>query len=543
MSKVTKYLNEHILGEAIDNPSLKNSFYSDGSILGMNPDIIINPRTTNDIRKINRFAWQLAEKGHSLPITTRGGGTDQTGAAIGKGIIINTKAHLDKIIFISSKDKDKFVHTQPGLNFETLQQTLKQQGLFIPSCPTSSKYCTIGGAIANNAGGGLVLDNSRLSDYITRLEIILANGDVLETGRISRHELNKKKGLQTLEGEIYRQIDGLVEDNKDLIEEINDKDNVGYSGIKKVKQKNGSFDLTPLFIGSQGTLGIISEIIANVTFYNNNQSIIVIPFKDKAQALAFIPAITKLKPVVLDYIDGGLIEITHKQGKKFIFDKPDEKVSPEAILYVSFGDFSQKSRQHKVKSIRKQLYKQNIDCLVNDSFADEELIAIRQATANNLISANKAESTPYLIDGASIPTEKIPEFLISLQALTDKHHTSLPPIVNCLNGVIKARSQLQMQSVSDKQKSLKLINDYADLIYKFGGCLCYESAEGRLKSLVAYSKMDPKLKKLYQNIKKTFDPFNILNPGVKDEIDIKSLISNLNPDYNLARYIDNGPRF
>ncbi len=544
MNKIAKYLNEHILGETIDNTSLKQDMISDGSIMSITPDIIVSPRTTNDIRKINRFAWQLAEKGHIIPITTRGGGTDQTGAAIGKGIIINTMAHLNKIIFINSKDKDKFVHTQPGLNFKTLNEALKQQGFFIPSFPSSYSYSTIGGAIANHANGSLAGSYNRLGDDVIRLEVILANGDVIETGRLSRHELNKKKGLQTLEGEIYRRVDGLIEDNQQLINDLGQKpNNLGYAGIQYVKQKNGSFDLTPLFVGSQGTLGVISEMIIKLHFHSNGQSILVIPFEDRDKAFSFIDSIKKLKPTILEYIDGSFIDIAHKYGKKYAFDKLDNKIKPTAIAYISFNDFNQKARQHKIKNIKKQLAKQNISSLSNDDFMDEELLAIREISSITLIPENKAESMPSLIDGASVPTDKISEFSISFKALADKHHLELPLHLNCLNGVIHSRCPLQMQSVGDKQRSLKLINDYADLIEKFGGCLCTESAEGRLKTIAAYSKIDANLFNLYKDIKKTFDPFNIMNPGVKEDIDIRTVITALDPNYSLDKFIKYGPRF
>jgi len=89
-----------LMGEVTDNKSVLDQFSRDGSILTLKPELIVSPRVTNDIRKVARFAWQLAEKGHKMSIAVRGGGTDQTGASIGNGIIINTFAHLNNIIFI-----------------------------------------------------------------------------------------------------------------------------------------------------------------------------------------------------------------------------------------------------------------------------------------------------------------------------------------------------------------------------------------------------------------------------------------------------------
>src|SRR5680860_744615 len=144
MNKISQYLNEHILGEINSDEPIRQKFSTDGSILSITPELVVHPRVTNDIRKVARFCWQLAEKGHILPITIRGSGTDKTGAAIGKGIVINTPAHLNNTIFISHNNKDRFVHVQPGVNFGALNETLKSHGLIIPTYPASSAYSTVG---------------------------------------------------------------------------------------------------------------------------------------------------------------------------------------------------------------------------------------------------------------------------------------------------------------------------------------------------------------------------------------------------------------
>jgi len=238
MSKVASYLQEHILGEVSTNPAILKAMSHDGSVLQQTPEMVIYPRVTNDIRKIARFAWQLAEKGHVLPLTARGNGADETGAAIGKGIIISFPAHMNRIFELDSKQK--LVRVQPGLNADSLNEALMLHGIGIPALPSSSLYSTIGGAVANNASGPLSGKYGAMGDWVQQLEVVLATGDVLQTGRISKRELNKRKGLQTFEGEIYRNLDNLIEDNKQLIAEqlsADERNNVGYSAIAKVKQK------------------------------------------------------------------------------------------------------------------------------------------------------------------------------------------------------------------------------------------------------------------------------------------------------------------
>ena len=130
-------------------------------------------------------------KGPDLPITARGNGTDTTGAAIGKGIILSTTAHMGRILELDTKQR--MVRVQPGLNLKSLQETLHTHGLFLPSYPANYKYSTIGGAIANNAAGEKSQKYGSLRKWVDRLEVVLANGEVIQTGKINKKSLKNAR--------------------------------------------------------------------------------------------------------------------------------------------------------------------------------------------------------------------------------------------------------------------------------------------------------------------------------------------------------------
>ena len=545
MNKIAQYLNEHILGEATSSKPIRERFSRDGSILNITPEIVVHPRVTNDIRKVARFTWQLAEKGHVMPMTMRGGGSDQTGAAIGSGIVINSVAHLNNIIYLNSKDKNPFIHVQPGVNFGLVNDVLKSHGMIIPSYPTSSSYSTIGGAVANNAGGLLSGRYGYTGDFVTRLEVVLANGDLIEVKRINRRELDKMKGLQTFEGEIYRKIDGLIEDNQEIIDEklLNKpSDNAGYSGIAKVKGRDGSFDLTPLFIGSQGTLGILSEIILKTEFYSEDESTIVASFNNSEEARDAADILQTLKPATLDVYDGRIFnDAQNNYGKKFIFTDIDSDLNPGAVLLISFNDFNDSARRRNIKHTLKKLSKLKTKVYSDADFSSEELQSIRSISSLTLQPNVENESKPALIDGSSVPSDRREEFFNALATLAEKHHIELPFHINWLSGVVHVRPLLQLHLVSDKQKAFKLVNEYIELVNQVGGGLVVESSEGRLKASAAYAQLDPQLVELYTQIRAAFDPFGTLNPGVKQQSDLKALVSNLNPNYNLADFAEYSP--
>jgi FAD/FMN-containing dehydrogenase len=545
MSKIAQYLNEHILGEISGAKPIRTRFSRDGSVLAITPELVMFPRVTNDIRKAARFSWQLAEKGHVLPITTRGYGSDQTGAAIGKGLIVNTTAHLDKIIHIALKDKDRFVHVQPGVSFKTLNDALNWHGLFVPTYPESAAYSTIGGAVANNAGGQLSGVHGLTGDWVSRLEVVLANGDLIETTRLNKRDFNKKKGLQTFEGEIYRKLDGLIEDNQDLLNGIASvglRDNTGYGRLSQVKKRDGSFDLTPLFIGSQGTLGIISEIVLKTEYVSKDQTVIVAVVADTEIARDAADALKSLEPSSLETIDGRLYDAAIKRGKKYpFFVTPDSENEIGAIVYIQFNDFSDTVRSRKFKKALKTLTKYKASVVSSSDHAIEELQAIREVNATVFATESDGESLPPLLDGSHIPSDRMEEFSVSVAELAAKHHVLLPLVTRILDGTIFTRPALQLDKVGDKQKVFKLISEYSQMVAKHGGTFIAQDGEGRIKANAAYALLDDDVRRLYNEVRATFDPFGTLNPGVKQSSDIKDLVAALRPSYDTADFAQYSP--
>lgn len=537
MSKIAQYLNEHILGEITSAKAIRSRFSRDGSILSIQPELVMFPRVTNDIRKAARFSWQLAEKGHIMPITVRGSGTDTTGAAIGKGLIIDTSAHLNNIIYVALSGKDHFVHVQPGVTFKVLNDALNWHGLQVPSYPEAGNV-TVGGAVASNSGGQLSGRFGLTGEGVTRLEVVLANGDLIETTRLSKHDFNKKKGLQTLEGEIYRKLDGLMEDNQELInEKLKDsqRDNTGYARIGQVKHRDGSFDLTPILIGSQGTLGIISEVVLKTEYFSKEQSVLVAVLPTSEAARDATDALRGLDPVSLETFDGALFDEARNRGKSYsFFSSKDSDDAIGSVIFTQFGDFRDHARSHKLKKATKILAKYNAVVITSDDHSIEELTAIREVSSSVHVSETGGESWPPLLDGASIPAERREEFSSAVSELADRHHVELPLHTRVLDGVIFTRPALQLDKITDRQKVFKLISEYSQLVDKFGGTFLLDGSEGRLKSNAAYALLDENVQHLYEQVREIFDPFKTLNPGVKQPSEIKELVSALRSSYDIS---------
>lgn len=546
MNKIATYLQGHISGEVLVSDHARDFFSTDASVLTVKPALIVYPRTTNDVRKVARFSWQLAEKGHILPITARGSGTDLSGAAIGKGIIMAFPAHLNKILELDTKQR--LVRVQPGVNFKSLQETLHTHGLFLPPYPASFQYSTVGGAIANNSGGEMSLRHGTMREWVDKLEVVLANGEVIQTGRISKKELNKRKGLPTLEGEIYRAIDGIVTENAELLDQKGfgpnvTKNSVGYN-LADVKRRDGSFDLTPLFIGSQGTLGIVTEAILRVAPYSPQSELIVAGFGDLDTALQAVEAMQTIKPDALEMIDKNLIGFAAKnQGTVLPEDLAPKDQTPEIVLFISLVDPSSKVRAKLTKKITKALKPLTDYVMVtNDPDEQEKLWSLRHAAAAVTNYDHGGKAALPMVEDAIVPFVAFNQLISEAYKLFESHHLEVALWGHAGDANLHMQPLLDLKKIGDRQKAFKLMDEYYKIVIKLGGSIAAEHNDGRLRAPYVAAQVGQEIHDLYVQLKAACDPHGTLNPGVKTGTSLKELVDMLRDSYSLAHLADHLPR-
>ncbi len=519
MSKVTEYLRGHLLGEVSVRTDDRKAASSDSGVLEQTPEMVMYPRNTNDIRKILRFSWQLAEKGHTMPITARGLGLSDTGAVLTKGVVVDTSRHMTRIFEYDSKQR--LVRLQPGATNTTLNEALTLQGASV--MPLLGQPGTAGGSVANYTAGPYAGKYGSIAAAVDKLEVVLTNGDLIQTGRISKKDLNKKKGLQTLEGDIYRGIDALIEDNDDTISTIVPEDSSGYGGLAFVKDKAGNFDLTPLFIGSQGTLGIISEMILKSEFRSMNVNVAALVFKDANQAYDTIDELEKLSPMYVEYYDARLFESAAKAGRSYAFYTPGD--GAEAVLLVGFDDFNERHRDKMLKKVDKIAVKAGGTCTTGVGIKALELDAARDVARYTAMPDQSSEESPSIFGQFYVPKVQFDGFNKGLKELEDKLHIDLPLSSWALAGSYAVHPVLALNKPTDKQKMLKLLDELTKLIAAHNGSLITDGGEGKLKATFVQQTHSPAITKLYEDAKNICDPHGILAPGVKTGDDLRAVVA------------------
>ncbi len=542
MSKVADYLRQHVVGEVLTSQSVKKFFSTDGSVFAVTPQAVVYPRSTDDVRKIARFSWQLAERGKVVPITARGAGSDQAGGALGDGIILAFPAHLNKLLELDTKKN--MARVQPGINYRNFQDTIKTHGRFLPPYPSSIDYCTIGGAVANNAAGERTIKYGSTRDFVKGLQVVLANGELIQTRRLSKRELNHKKGLATFEGEIYRQLDGLISDNWDLIQTSHknvSKNSAGYDLID-VKRKDGTFDLTPLLVGSQGTLGIVSEIEIAIVPNNMNRSLLVAGFSKIEDASDVVEDILKLKPATVEMVDRHLLEFIEKHYPnqlKGLLEPP----FPEILLLIEFDDLGSAVQAKKIKKLKKILSLFTNDYQVTTDYDErDELWKIRHSAAAVIAHSEGTKKALPIIEDGVVPKEYFTTFVNSIYALFKKYHLDAAVWGHAGNANLHLQPFLDLATLGDRQKVFKIMDEYYDMVIKMGGSTAGEHNDGRLRAPYLPELYGKEVYKLFEATKKIFDPHSILNPGVKIGVTKEDQLRELRHEYNMDHLGHHLPR-
>lgn len=543
MSKVAHYLQEHLIGEVVYSSDVRAYFSTDASIFRLTPSVVVYPRNESDVRKVARFAWQLAERGRVLPLTARGSGTDQGGAAIGGGAILAFPAHMNRILELDSKSGN--VTIEPGINFGKLQQALQTHGRFLPPYPSSMEYSTVGGALANNASGEKSVKYGDMRAFTKSLRVVLANGEVIETGRLSKRELNKKLGLATFEGEIYRALDTLLEDNKSLLDKVNlnvTKNTSGYD-LWDVMHKDGSFDLTPLFVGSQGTLGIVTEAVLETEIHSPEVTIMSAQFDSVGGAVQAVQELRKLPemPSSMEMIDANLLALVHQLNPNQL--KEIEQPYPQVILLVEFDSASDRTQKKMVKKAAKIFEKYAAKHQTETDPAEQEKLW-RLRHAASVVTAHaegNLKALPIIEDGV-VPLDQLEAFINGIYQLFQKLHLRVALWGHAGDANIHVQPFLDLSQLGDRQKIFRLMDEYYSLVIGLGGTTSGEHNDGRLRAPYLEKQYGPEVYALFQKVKQIFDPHNMMNPGVKINVSIDDLKSMLRSEYTVNHLYQHLPR-
>lgn len=506
MGKITKYLNQLIVGNVFDSPEILEQYAFDRSVLKVKPKFVAFPESTEDIRKLMRFFNQIASKGIPVSVAVRGTGLDEGGAVLANGLVIVTEK-LNHLLEIDPRER--LVRVQAGITLRELNTALSVSGLTIPIGGHNDD--TIGGLIANCPKDLRASKYGGVANYVDRIEVILANGECLQTDRLKKYAVAKKAAEKTLEGKIYQKISKVLKEQGDYIEKLGiDRQSLaGYPGISKVLKRE-TVDLKPLFYGSQGTLGVISEVILKAVPLRKPPVRVVATFKELRSATEYARLANELNPQEVNLYDLKIIQEARETGKNL--DGIIRKLEDGFVVFASF-DERQNYCLKKIAAIRLKVPR-TAKFIIESPETETTLNEFERSLESYLAYSRKGERVPVLTD-FYLPNGNLEAFMEDLAILKEKLDLDLALYGSYATGIYNLRPCFKLDDSEFNKKVATFLRAGAYVIHRQGGVLTGGTPEGRLKAVVTNDEMLEPEKALYAEIKRIFDANGILGPDIK----------------------------
>lgn len=522
----------------IDDSLITRQLYShDASMFEIMPQMVVFPKDSLDVQKLVTLVGLEKKKHKNLSLTARSAGTDMAGGAINDSIIVDFSKHFNKIISVDAKR----AITQPGVFYRDFEkQTLKHKAL-MPTYPASRDLATVGGMVANNSGGEKSLEYGKTKDFVNRLKVVLADGHEYEIKPLNFNQLQLKMKQKNFEGNIYRQVYKLCEKNYQLIKSAKpnvSKNSMGYTLWEVWDREKAVFDLTKLIVGSEGTLGFVSEIEYRLVPQKPHSGLLVLFLRDINDLGELIPKVLEYHPATFESFDDATLKLSIRFMPSFlkllglksfihllVSLMPDGlqllRGIPKLILMVEFNGQSEEEVKNQIVALHKDLKKYKARYEINGFEEDpteaksEKFWVMRRQSFNLLRSKVKDKHTAPFIDDLVVRPEYLPQFLPQLRTIIKKYQLFATIAGHMGDGNFHIIPLMKLEDKHDRAKLLPAMKEVNELVLKYNGSLSGEHNDGLVRGPWLEQQFGKDVVRLFRQVKDIFDPDGIFNPHKK----------------------------
>jgi FAD/FMN-containing dehydrogenase len=528
-------------GEIADDPATLDFFSHDASMFELRPKLVVAPKDAKELQSLVKLVADSKKKHPQLSLTARSAGTDMSGAAINDSIIVDFGKHFTAIGEVSATA----AHVQPGVLYRNFEpETLKHRAL-MPSYPASRELATVGGMVNNNSGGEKSLEFGKTEDYVTELKFVFADGIERTVKPLKKAELDKKMQLKDFEGDVYRQIFTLVDQNYDEIKAAKphvSKNSTGYNLWDVWDRETGVFDLTKLIVGGQGTLGFVTDIHFRLVPARAHSGLLVLFMKDINDLGEVIPKVLEAKPATFESFDDATLWLSIRfmpsflkilGVKRFIHLLitliPDGlqllRGIPKLVLMIEFNGDSEREVREKIRALHIELKKHRARYEINGFEEDanegksEKFWIMRRNSFQLLRSKVKDKHTAPFIDDFIVPPVHLTEFLPQLRKVIKKYKLFATVAGHMGDGNFHVIPLMKLEDPKDRAKILPAMKEVNNLVLKYGGSLSGEHNDGLVRGPWLEQMYGKHMLGLFKQAKAIMDPQNIFNPKKKADAD------------------------
>jgi FAD/FMN-containing dehydrogenase len=526
-------------GEADITPTALDKYSHDASLFELRPQMVVYPKNVKDLQRLVVSSYFSRPKLPSLSLTARAAGTDMGGGSINESVIIDFTHYFNNIEKVTGSS----ARVQPGVLYRDFEKATLAKGSLMPAFPASRELASVGGMVANFSGGELSLKYGKINNFVQKLQVVLSDGNIYELKPLNKTELAAKRAQKDFEGEIYQQMYELLDKNYDLIKAAKPKvtkNSTGYNLWDVWDREAGVFDLTKLFIGSQGTLGLISDIDFKLVKKAPHSGVLVCFLKDKNMDRLgeLINTVLLTKPTSFEAFDNHTLMLAIKffpyfskaLGWKGVFKLglqllPDALLLmrgiPKMVLLIEYTGESAEEVKEKVHAMRQQLEPFNLEAMEEDETEAKawKFRIMRRESFNLLRKKVHDKHTAPFIDDFVVPPEHLPEFLPQLRKIIKKYALMATIAGHMGDGNFHVIPLMKIEDRRERHKLEPAMKEVNELVLKYGGSISGEHNDGMIRGPWLERMYGKEIFELFKETKRIFDPNNIFNPHKKTDAD------------------------
>lgn len=543
-------LKSVIKGDILSDDSTISTYSHDASLFVVRPSVIVFPKDVDDVEALVRFVTEKKKSGENISLTGRAAGTDMGGGPLTESIVVEFNKYFNRLKNVSATSAT----AEPGVFYRDFEKETLKYNAILPSYPASRELCAMGGIVNNNSGGEKTLKYGKTEKYVSEVKVVLADGESHVFKKLNSSELNAKLLLQKFEGEIYRRIKKLIEDNWEIVQNAKpkvSKNSAGYYLWNVWNKSADTFDLSKLIVGSQGTLGLLTEATFNIVPVTDKARMVILFLKDSD--MPHLGEITNIilpfKPESFESYDDNTLELALKyfysfaklMGVKNVFSiglkfLPEMWMAltqglPKMVLQAEFTGNDDAELDREVTELMHKLepLKLNIR-LAHSKEAAKKYWLIRRESFNLLRNKIKGKHTAPFIDDVVVRPEKLPEFLPQLNEILS-HYKLLYTVAGHIgDGNFHIIPLMNFEDPKTQAIIPELSDKVYKLVLKFGGSITGEHNDGLIRSPYLKAMYGDKMYHLFEEVKKIFDPLDIFNPGKKTDASLEFAMKHIRRD-------------
>lgn len=529
MEFLIQQLKDQLKSEVKSDHITRLLYSTDASIYAVEPVAVVIPRTKAEMV----HALEIASLYHT-PIIARGAATGVVGGCLGKGIVIDCSKHLNRIIEINYKER--YCVVQPGCVLDHLNDVLAPHGLCIGPDTSTSNRATIGGMVATNAAGIRSLQYGSMVDHVLEVELLFWNGEIARFLPLTSSEWKEKLRLRGQEGKVYRTIERIKREYSRDIKEHFPKIKRRASGYSLDLLMQPDFhNVAKLICGSEGTLGVISEIKIALSPLIQDKQLVAIGCRDFLRALKDAEGFLQFSPFAFEMIDKKIIE-AGKKSPLFAHALDWLEPLPEALFLLEM-------RPELVPELV-AFAKANSNTLYTHVLKEQKVAwELRKAGLGLLLSRRSYSQAVGFIEDIAVPIEKIASFIEEIQKILTRFGKEAGIYGHLGAGALHIRPYFDTKNRQELTAMQSVMKETLTLVEQCGGVMSSEHGDGLARSWTTKQVFGERLYQAFSLFKQGFDPYDKMNPGKIVGEELAALTDNLRlspdtPTKELAPYFD-----